>query len=73
MTLSTRTTKTRNVFLSITSGKMAETDNLNVRVNALVNLASFSAAEKAVGSFTDNVMGMAKMIGGVIAAWAWRR
>lgn len=47
---------------------MAETDNLNVRVNALVNLASFSAAEKAVGSFTDNVMGMAKMIGGVIAA-----
>ena len=47
---------------------MAETDNLNVRVNALVNLASFSAAEKAVGSFTDNIMGMAKMIGGVIAA-----
>lgn len=47
---------------------MAETDNLNVRVNALVNLASFSAAEKAVGSFTDNVMDMAKMIGGVIAA-----
>lgn len=47
---------------------MAETDNLNVRVNALVNLASFSAAEKAVGSFTDNLMGMAKMIGGVIAA-----
>lgn len=47
---------------------MAETDNLNVRVNALVNLASFSAAEKAVGSFTDNVMSMAKMIGGVIAA-----
>ncbi len=47
---------------------MAETDNLNVRVNALVNLASFSSAEKAVGSFTDNVMGMAKMIGGVIAA-----
>ena len=47
---------------------MAETDNLNVRVNALVNLASFSAAEKAVGSFTDNVMGMTKMIGGVIAA-----
>lgn len=47
---------------------MAETDNLNVRVNALVNLASFSAAEKAVGSFTDNVMGMAKTIGGVIAA-----
>lgn len=47
---------------------MAETDNLNVRVNALVNLASFSAAEKAVGSFTDNVMGMAKKIGGVIAA-----
>lgn len=47
---------------------MDETDNLNVRVNALVNLASFSAAEKAVGSFTDNVMGMAKMIGGVIAA-----
>ena len=47
---------------------MAETDNLNVRVNALVNLASFSAAEKAVGSFTDNIMDMAKMIGGVIAA-----
>lgn len=47
---------------------MDVTDNLNVRVNALVNLASFSAAEKAVGSFTDNVMGMAKMIGGVIAA-----
>lgn len=47
---------------------MAETDNLNVRVNALVNLASFSAAEKAVGSFTDKVMGMAKKIGGVIAA-----
>lgn len=47
---------------------MAETDNLNVRVNALVNLASFSSAEKAVGSFTDNIMGMAKMIGGVIAA-----
>lgn len=47
---------------------MAETDNLNVRVNALVNMASFSAAEKAVGSFTDNIMGMAKMIGGVIAA-----
>lgn len=47
---------------------MAETDNLNVRVNALVNLASFSAAEKAVGSFTDNIMGMANVIGGVIAA-----
>lgn len=48
---------------------MAETKNdVNLRIGALVDLASLSAAEKAVGSFSDKIVSLAKWAGAAIAA-----
>lgn len=48
---------------------MAETKNdVNLRVGALVDFASLSVAEKAVGSFSDKIVGLAKWAGAAIAA-----
>lgn len=48
---------------------MAETKNdVNLRVGALVDFASLSVAEKAVGSFSDKIVGLAKWAGSAIAA-----
>lgn len=48
---------------------MAETKNdVNLRIGALVDLASLSAAEKAVGSFSDKIVNLAKWAGAAIAA-----
>lgn len=48
---------------------MAETKNdVNLRVGALVNFASLSVAEKAVGSFSDKIVRLAKRAGAAIAA-----
>lgn len=47
---------------------MAETKNdVNLRIGALVDLASLSAAEKAVGSFSDKIVNLAKWAGAAIA------
>lgn len=48
---------------------MAETKNdVNLRVGALVDFASLSVAEKAVGSFSDKIVSLAKWAGAAIAA-----
>lgn len=48
---------------------MAETKNdVNLRVGALVDFASLSVAEKAVGSFSDKIVNLAKWAGAAIAA-----
>lgn len=48
---------------------MAETKNdVNLRVGALVDFASLSVAEKAVGSFSDKIVGLAKWAGAAVAA-----
>lgn len=48
---------------------MAETKNdVNLRVGALVDFASLSVAEKAVGSFSDKIVNLAKWAGATIAA-----
>lgn len=48
---------------------MAEIKNdVNLRVGALVDFASLSVAEKAVGSFSDKIVGLAKWAGAAIAA-----
>lgn len=48
---------------------MAETKNdVNLRVGALVDFASLSVAEKAVGSFSDKIVNLAKWVGAAIAA-----
>lgn len=48
---------------------MAETKNdVNLRVGALVDFASLSVAEKAVGSFSDKIVCLAKWAGAAIAA-----
>lgn len=48
---------------------MAETKNdVNLRVGALVDFASLSVAEKAVGSFSDKIVRLAKWAGAAIAA-----
>lgn len=48
---------------------MAETKNdVNLRVGALVDFASLSAAEKAVGSFSDKIVSLAKWAGAAVAA-----
>lgn len=48
---------------------MAETKNdVNLRVGALVDFASLSVAEKAVGSFSDKIISLAKWAGAAIAA-----
>lgn len=48
---------------------MAETKNdVNLRVGALVDFASLSVAEKAVGSFSDKIVNLAKWAGSAIAA-----
>ena len=48
---------------------MAETKNdVNLRIGALVDLASLSAAEKAVGSFSDKIVSLAKWAGPPIPA-----
>lgn len=48
---------------------MAETKNdVNLRIGALVDLASLSAAEKAVGSFSDKIVSLAKWAGAAVAA-----
>lgn len=48
---------------------MAETKNdVNLRVGALVDFASLSVAEKAVGSFSDKIVNLAKRAGAAIAA-----
>lgn len=48
---------------------MAETKNdVNLRVGALVDFASLSVAKKAVGSFSDKIVSLAKWAGAAIAA-----
>lgn len=48
---------------------MAETKNdVNLRVGALVDFVSLSVAEKAVGSFSDKIVNLAKWAGAAIAA-----
>ena len=48
---------------------MAETKNdVNLKVGALVDFASLSVAEKAVGSFSDKIVNLAKWAGAAIAA-----
>lgn len=48
---------------------MAETKNdVNLRVGALIDFASLSVAEKAVGSFSDKIVSLAKWAGAAIAA-----
>lgn len=48
---------------------MAETKNdVNLRVGALVDFASLSVAEKAVGSFSDKIVNLAKWAGAAITA-----
>ena len=48
---------------------MAETKNdVNLRVGALVDFASLSVAEKAVGSFSDKIVNLAKWAGAAIVA-----
>ncbi len=48
---------------------MAETKNdVNLRVGALVDFASLSVAEKAVGSSSDKIVNLAKWAGAAIAA-----
>ena len=48
---------------------MAETKNdVNLRVGALVDFASLSVAEKAVCSFSDKIVSLAKWAGAAIAA-----
>lgn len=48
---------------------MPETKNdVNLRVGALVDFASLSVAEKAVGSFSDKIVSFAKWAGAAVAA-----